>query len=139
MRCLIETILVALAVIIAGPVCSQHRANKWQGAIQRNGGAAVHQVDAASRCFIDDGVIGGHVIDIVAHPASQHVIGTQFAMQSIVANFAIQVIQAVGKQGVGIVTPIQQVGVYRIHTAKDALIYSPTAGPKPPDLRTSAH
>ena len=22
---------------------------------------------------------------------------------------------------------------------KDALIYSPTAGPKPPDLRTSAH
>lgn len=24
-------------------------------------------------------------------------------------------------------------------TAKDALIYSPTAGPKPPDLRTSAH
>lgn len=24
-------------------------------------------------------------------------------------------------------------------TFKDALIYSPTAGPKPPDLRTSAH
>ena len=23
--------------------------------------------------------------------------------------------------------------------ARDALIYSPTAGPKPPDLRTSAH
>ena len=27
----------------------------------------------------------------------------------------------------------------RSDTARDALIYSPTAGPKPPDLRTSAH
>ena len=25
------------------------------------------------------------------------------------------------------------------NNARDALIYSPTAGPKPPDLRTSAH
>ena len=26
-----------------------------------------------------------------------------------------------------------------VRLARDALIYSPTAGPKPPDLRTSAH
>lgn len=29
--------------------------------------------------------------------------------------------------------------VYTVRYAKDTLIYSPTAGLKPPDLRTSAH